>query len=237
MAGLASALLAGGGVACGWSWIGGVEGDGKTTAQRRQARDSFDAVEARGFLDVHVKVGPAASVSVTIDANLQPYVDVRVQGSSLVIEEREPLRPHGPAFADVTLPVLRAASTSGSGAMAIDGSSGGALRLATSGSGSVRWHGEVERLEVSTSGSGTAVLAGRAGELRASTSGSGAIEGAALTVSGDADVSTSGSGRVEIRLAGGALRARTSGSGDVLYAGEARAVDAHVSGSGRVRRR
>lgn len=234
--GIAWGLLAGG-AACGRSWPRFVEGDGRPTTQARQVAGTFDTVDTRGSMPLRVKVGPAPSVRITIDGNLQPYVDVRLEGSRLVIEERGILRVRGPSLAEVTLPALRGASTSGSGEMTIEGGSGGALSLATSGSGGVRWRGEADRLVVSTSGSGRVVLAGRAGDLRVSTSGSGAVEGAALSVAGDAEVATSGSGRVEITMTGGALRARTSGSGDVLYSGEARVLDVQVSGSGRVSRR
>ncbi|HET6412024.1 MAG TPA: head GIN domain-containing protein [Anaeromyxobacter sp.] len=235
--GLVCGLLAAGEVACQRSWPRTIEGDGKTITQVRPVGGPFDAVDARGAMDLQVKVEPAASIAVTIDQNLQPYVDVHIEGSTLVIEQHDSLRWHDRACANVTLPVLRAVSTSGWGVATVEGSTGGALLLSSTGSGDVRWRGEAERLEVRTSGSGRVVLAGRAADLRVSTSGSGNVEGSALTVSGDADVSTSGSGSVELALAGGSLQAHTSGSGDVTYSGEARAVNAQVSGSGRVRRR
>ncbi len=233
---LACALLAAA-PACLRGWPRTIEGDGRPTTQVREVGGGFDAVDTRGALDVEVKVGPAASVAVTIDGNLQPYVDVRVEGSTLVVDQRESLRWRGRAHVGVTLPSLRAVSTSGSGAATIDGGPGSALALSSSGSGALRWHGEVARLEVSTSGSGGAVLDGRAAALRVSTNGSGSVAAGALTVSDDAEVTTSGSGSVELAVRGAALRARTNGSGEVVYAGEARSVEAHVNGSGSVRRR
>jgi hypothetical protein len=232
---LAAALAAS--TAQAWPSWRSIEGNGRKTTQRREVPGSFDAISTRGSIDARVRVGPAESVAVTIDENLQEYVNVRLEGSTLVIDQRESLSFRGDGHVDVTLPTLRAASTSGSSDMAIDGSSGGDLDLATSGSGDIRWRGEARRLEVSTSGSGDAYLSGRAERLDASTSGSGDLEGADLTVAGDVEVSTSGSGDVEIAMAGGSLRASTSGSGDVVYRGEARAVHALASGSGEVRRR
>ncbi len=234
---IACGILACGASACRWPLPRVIEGDGNTTTETRDLNGTFDAIETRGAMDLQVKVGPAAAVAVTIDRNLQPYVEVRLEGSTLVIEQRENLRWHGRAFSDVTVPTLRAVSTSGSGKAVVDGTSGGSLLLATSGSGGIRWRGEVQRLQVSTSGSGGVALAGHATTFHVSTSGSGDVEGGALTVSGDADVSTSGSGRVELAMAGGSLHARTSGSGDVLYSGEPRVVDAQASGSGKIRRR
>jgi hypothetical protein len=231
---LAAALAAS--TAQAWSW-NGIEGNGKKTTQSRAVSGSFDAVSTRGSLDARIKVGPAASVSVTIDENLQQYVDVRVEGSRLVVDTKENVSYRGDGYVDITLPTLRAASTSGSSDMTIDGSSGGDLELHTSGSGDIHWRGEAKRLEVSTSGSGDAVLSGRAQSLDASTSGSGDLKGIDLTITGDVEVSTAGSGDVEIAMAGGKLRARTSGSGDVVYRGDARSVDARTSGSGEVKKR
>jgi hypothetical protein len=219
------------------AWGKHIEGNGKKTTQRREVTERFDAVSTRGSVDAHVKVGPAPSVSVTIDENLQGYVDVRVEGSTLVIDMKESLSYRGEGHVDVTLPVLRAVSTAGSADATVEGSSGGDLDLSTSGSGNIRWRGEAKHLEVSTSGSGDAFLSGRAGSLDASTSGSGDVEGEELTVSGDVEVSTSGSGDVEIAMAGGSLRARTSGSGEVVYRGDARSVDVRTSGSGGVRKK
>jgi len=231
---LAAALAAS--TAHAWSWTG-VEGNGKKSTQQRTVSGSFDAVSTRGSLDARIKVGPAASVSVTIDENLQEYVDVRVEGSRLIVDTRDNINYRGDGYVDITLPTLREASTSGSSDMTIDGSSGGDLELHTSGSGDIRWRGEAKALEVSTSGSGDALLSGRAQSLDARTSGSGDLKGTDLTVAGDVEVSTSGSGDVEIAMTGGSLRARTSGSGDVVYRGDARSVDVRTSGSGEVKRR
>jgi len=218
-----------------WGWDR-VVGDGKKVTQTREVPGSFDAVATRGSIDARVKVGPAPSISVTIDENLQPYVKLRLDGSRLVVEEEKDVNMsyHGDGYVTITLPALRKASTGGSGDITIDGSSGGDLVLSTSGSGDLRWHGEARKLEVSTSGSGSAILSGKAASLDASTSGSGDLLGEDLTVTGDAEISTSGSGDAEIRMSGGSLRARTSGSGDVVYRGDARTVDARTSGSGSV---
>jgi len=213
-----------------------VVGDGKKVTQTREVPGSFDSVATRGSIDARVKVGPAPSISVTIDGNLQQYVKLRVDGSRLVIEEEKNVNMsyHGDGYVTITLPALRKASTGGSGDITIEGSSGGDLQLSTSGSGDLRWQGEARKLEVSTSGSGNAILSGKAASLDASTSGSGDLRGDDLTVTGDAEISTSGSGDAEIRMSGGSLHARTSGSGDVVYRGDARTVDARTSGSGSV---
>jgi hypothetical protein len=213
----------------------GLQGDGKVTTERRDVPGAFDGISLRGAIDARVKVGPAASIAVTIDANLQPHVKTRLEGSTLVVEQDEELRPTDDARVEVTLPALRAFSTSGSGDATLDATNAtdrGDLALATSGSGDVRWKGEAGALTVATQGSGDVTLEGRARSLTAATAGSGDVKASGLTVR-DADARTSGSGDVSITVDGGTLRAHTSGSGDVTYSGTA-SVEARASGSGEV---
>jgi hypothetical protein len=208
-----------------------IQGDGGKTTNTRDVAE-FDRIEVRDALDAKVKVGPARSVSVTIDGNLQPYVRLRVEDRKLVVDLAEDVRWKGEGRVDVTVPSLRAFSTRGSGDATIDGGSGD-LGLSTAGSGELRWRGEADALAASTSGSADMVLAGKARSLDASTSGSGDIDARGLVVR-DAAIRTSGSGDVEVTLAGGTLAASTSGSGDVTWYGEARVTAANTSGSGAV---
>ena len=69
-----------------WHWGGdAVTGDGHKVSQPREVKP-FSAVRLEGSLDVRVTVGPARAVSVLIDENLQPLVETRVEGDTLVIE-------------------------------------------------------------------------------------------------------------------------------------------------------
>ena len=213
----------------GW---GGAKGDGKVTTQKRDMGGTFEAISLRGSVDARVKVGPALSVAVTINQNLQPLVKTRLDGSTLVIDQEQSLDPSKDAFVEVTLPALRAFATSGSADARIEGSKGGDLSLSTSGSGNIQWTGEADALSVSAQGSGDVHLEGRASSLAAATSGSGDISASDLTVR-DASAQTSGSGDVSLKMDGGTLQASTSGSGDVTYRGTA-TVQARTSGSGEV---
>jgi hypothetical protein len=211
----------------------GEPGDGNVTTERRDLGGTFDAISLRGSVDARVKVGPAVSVAVTIDQNLQPYVKTRLEGGTLVVEQERELRPSKDAYVEVTLPRLRAFATAGPGDGRIEGSKGGDLSLATSGSGDIWWSGEAAALSVATQGSGDVKLEGRAGSLAAATSGSGDVEAEGLTVR-DADARTSGSGNVSITMDGGTLRASASGSGGVTHHGAAR-VESKASVSGEVK--
>jgi hypothetical protein len=212
-----------------------VRGDGRKMTEARDVPD-FDAVALQGAIDARVKVGPARSVSITIDANLQPLVRTTVEDGRLVVRTEGDLDWRGDAWVEISVPALRELSTAGSGDAAVEGSTGGDLALRTSGSGDLRWRGEARRLLVSTSGSGDAHLSGRADALEATTSGSGDLEARDLSAR-DASIRTSGSGDAEVTLAGGALRVQTSGSGDVTWWGVGSVAEASVSGSGEVQRR
>lgn len=215
--------------------FGGIKGNGQKITEAREV-PPFERVSMRGAIDAVVKVGPAQSVSITIDSNLITHVRTRVEGDRLVIDTDENLSWDGIARAEITVPRLRAFGVSGSSDATIEGGKGEELQLSTSGSGDIRWRGVATALEVATSGSGDVTLAGEADALEASTSGSGDVRGQDFTVR-DADIRTSGSGDVTIRLSGGTLRAKTSGSGDVTWSGEGTVAEARTSGSGEVRRR
>ena len=212
----------------GWT----VRGDGQKTTEVREVPD-FDAVELLGAVDATVKVGPARSVAVVIDANLQPHVLTSVEDGRLVVRTEGDLDWRGEGRVEIALPALRALRAAGSGDAVIEGGAGGDLALSTSGSGDLRWRGEARRLVVSTSGSGDLFLSGR---VEASTSGSGDLRARDLSAR-DASIQTSGSGDAEVTLAGGSLSAASSGSGDVSWWGEGSVVAASVAGSGKIRRR
>ena len=210
-----------------------LEGDKNVTTEGREV-GAFDRISLRGGVDAVVKVGGARSVSVVIDANLQPRVITRVEGGTLVVDTDADIRPSRDARVIVIVPELRALDTRGSGDALIDGGTGD-LALDTTGSGEIRWRGEAARLEVTTKGSGEVVLAGKADALVARTLGSGDVLARELAAR-DVDVRTAGSGDAEVTLAGGVLRARTSGSGDVTWYGEGRVEEKSSAGSGDIER-
>lgn len=215
---------------------GSLQGDGRKTTEPR-AVPPFTAVRLEGPLDVEVKVGPAQAVAVTIDSNLQPEVEARVDGGTLVVSLRRSVSFRGPGKVEVSLPALTAVELRGSGDVSVDGASGGDLRLGLAGSGDLGWRGGTARaLVVELQGSGDVQLAGTAESLQLSLAGSGDVRAAGLSAR-SAKVRVDGSGDVELTLAGGALDAEVAGSGSVRWAGEARVERARVDGSGEMVRR
>ncbi len=217
-----------------------LQGDGRKTTEAR-AVPPFTAVRLEGSLEAEVKVGPAQAVAVTIDSNLQPEVETRVDGETLVISLRRGVSFRGTGKVEVSLPALAAVELRGSGDVSVEaaapGAGGGDLRLALAGSGDLGWRGgAVRALEVELAGSGDVRLAGTAESLQVSLDGSGDVDAARLPAR-SARVRVDGSGDVELTLAGGTLDAEVAGSGSVRWAGEARVERSRVAGSGEISRR
>ena len=212
------------------AWGNATRGDGKKVTQPRQVGE-FSRVRLEGSLDAMVTVGPARAVSVTIDQNLQPLVQTRLDGDTLVIEAGE-ISYQGDGHVEIAVPALHAFSIRGSGDARIEGGRGD-LALAISGSGDITWRGEAGALSASISGSGDMRLSGTAASVEISVAGSGDVKASDLKA-GSADVSVAGSGDVEVRLDGGTLRASVAGSGDVVWRGEGRVERAATAGSGEI---
>jgi hypothetical protein len=217
----------------GW-WGDSTSGDGKKVTQPR-AVGEFKAVRLEGALDVRLKVGAPTSVAVTIDGNLQPLVETRLDGDTLVVSTKGSMSYHGEGRVELATPSLRAFAIQGSGDAVIEGGQGD-LALTVSGSGDLTWRGAAGALHVEIEGSGDVKLAGTADEARVQVSGSGDVHAKDLTAR-SASVEVAGSGDVELTLAGGTLKASVAGSGDVHWYGTAQVERASVAGSGEIAHR
>lgn len=212
-------------------WLGsGPAGNGKKVTQQRSV-GPFERVRLEGSLDVRVKVGAPAAVTVTIDENLQPLVQTRLDGDTLVIEG-ESMSYRGEGRVEVTTPSLRGLAIEGSGDAAIEGGQGD-LELAVTGSGDLAWRGAAGKLAVEVEGSGDVRLAGTADHADLGVAGSGDIRARELTAR-SAKVAVAGSGDVEVTLGGGTLEAAVAGSGDIRWYGTAQVERAAVAGSGEI---
>ena len=192
-----------------------LSGSGRIVTQARPI-GAFTAVELRSSADVTVRVGPASSVSVTTDDNLQPLLRTEVRpGGVLVLDSTRSYRTRQTPRISITVPRLTAFAVKGSGDTKISGVNGGSLALAVSGSGDIQ-------------------AQGRTGDLAIAVSGAGDIDAGGLA-SNSAAVVISGSGDALVRTSG-ALTGVVRGSGDVRYIGKPRTVTVQVGGSGSVDR-
>ena len=217
--------------ACMHGFAPALDGSGRIVSESRAAAD-FDHVAVEDAFDVTITVGPAASVQVTGDDNLLPFVNTEVRGRTLHVERTRRLDPTGDIRVTIATPALSGISSSGSSDVRASGIRATAFASSVSGSGHVVAEGGFGDLDASVSGSGATRLRGTAGAIDASVSGSGDLD-LAEVVGRSARVRVSGSGNVVVHVVE-TLNASVSGSGDVRYAGSPR-VESSVSGSGAVR--
>src|SRR4051794_29171984 len=212
----------------------GIDGNGNRSVEDRPERD-FTGVEARGSLDVKVQRGDTFAVVVSIDSNLQPLVVTRVDGGTLIVDSTEPIgnTVSGPHVI-VTMPVLRGAVLSGSGAL-----SAGTfpqdqpVDLILEGSGDLVFSGDVPALTGRLIGSGDIWLHGTTGALDLTLEGSGNLDAKDMSAT-TGDISLDGSGDLAATVTG-PMRIALSGSGDIDLFGGGSLETSAIDGSGNVR--
>jgi hypothetical protein len=225
-------------------------GDGNQKTETRSL-SGFTAVDNRSSIPVTVTKSGGFSVTVTADQNLLPLITTQVIGDALVIDQVHDLDTHVASEIVVTLPVITAISSSGSGGTAVAGLTGESLPVDSTGSGAVSVDGTVGTLTITSQGSGAVNLTGEGSDLNATLTGSGGLEaqnfpagraeisvtgagGAQIVVNGDATLSTTGSGSIEAALDGGMARFEVTGSGSIIWSGQTTVVSVLDTGSGSV---
>jgi hypothetical protein len=162
----------------------------------------FDKVDVGSAFDVEIRQGDAFRVVVRVDDNVEQYLDVVKQGSTLRID----LKPHiltsltaVTLEAEVTMPQLTG------------------LELSGATNASVTGFESSEALRLNVSGASHAALSGSGGDLILDVSGASSADLADFPV-GDANVEASGASNVTVNVSG-ELNAEASGASHVKYLG------------------
>jgi hypothetical protein len=210
MAGVASMLAFAAGCA-----LFGVKGDGNVLDQARTVTGAFTKVIAAGTVDVAVSPADQTSVTVTIDSNLQQYVELRVENGALYVGQKDftnifPTR----ALVAVAMPSLEAVSGTGTAAMGVSGFSGMAA------------------FEANLTGTGNMTLSGGATALTSAITGTGSLDAREFPCV-DAVFSLTGTGNADC-TATGTVRPRLTGTGSLNVYGGAAIVSPVITGTGRV---
>lgn len=183
-----------------------LRGSGKVVSQPRQT-DAFAAIDDKAAVDLDLKEGPAASVSVDADDNLQPLIRTEVVGGVLVVESGGGWTSRRHPVVHVTAPSLSTVRVLGGGNASLNGLSGKDLSLTLGGAGSLEASGKVGHLRLRTEGTGDAKL----DEVEAQ----------------DVDVQVNGTGD-SLVYADNSVAVVFKGAGNVHYAGR----PAHVASQG-----
>ena len=114
----------------------------------------FAQVEIRVPFPVHLVAGTAASVTVTVDDNLQERIDCRVTDGTLVIEAARGSRSASTGLVEITVPTLRSLATHGPDECQVTGLSGPTITVRQYGRGTVTLAGAIDSLAVESYGTG-----------------------------------------------------------------------------------
>ena len=220
-----------------------IKGNGKVITKEYQFAD-FDEISCVGPAEFTYEQSEAApSVTVTIDENLLPYLEVKVKGSELhvgpktegMLGRSKDLRPtvfkikgNSKALEEVNL--------AGSGSFKADQMvRTKELELNLSGSGTMRIAMlQADELEGNVAGSGNLILKGKVREAKYNVAGSGDVK-AEDCESEEVEGNVAGSGNLEV-YAVRELTGNIVGSGDIFYKGDPK-VKSSCIGSGKVRKR
>ena len=212
----------------------GERGNGKVVKQERNV-SAFDAIEVSGAFDVYLSLGSTQSVFLETDENLQPLIRTGVSGSTLKIDNKEPI--HNPKCMKVYITVTDLKRIEVSGAVDVHTQNKltlTELSVEISGATDATLDIAVQKLEVSSSGGSDLKFTGMANNVDMDVSGAvdiRAFDLLAETVS----LEISGAGEAEINVTK-ELKAHISGAATVRYKGDPAKVDTDVSGAGSIKK-
>ncbi|HSB94649.1 MAG TPA: head GIN domain-containing protein [Flavitalea sp.] len=220
----------------GCRFLGGkkVRGNGNVVTQERSV-GSFRGIRSSGSFDVVIANGPAQSVRIEAEDNLQEYIEAVVEGDVLSIRTREGFRlsPKKDLKIFVTSSSLNEVKVSGSGDITSEGtiSVSNPMKFEINGSGDIKVNVDAPEVEAEISGSGDMHLEGNVKSFRSEINGNGDIKAMNLK-SEETKVQINGSGDAEV-FGSVRLEVVVRGSGDVVYRGNGQVIS-DIKGSGSV---
>jgi len=179
-------------------------------ATRSYTITSFTRVRVEGAYAVAISTNRGPFARATGDQAALDRVKVRVEGTTLVVSADPggwggyPGQPTGPVRIEAGTPDITAATVNGTSSLDIDRVRGLEFGLSLQGSGLARIaDAEADRLKVALSGSGSVRVAGKALALTAIVRGSGSLDATGLAAK-DAVIGAEGAAVVRATVAGSA---------------------------------
>jgi hypothetical protein len=190
-----------------------IRGSGTLRAQPRTV-GAFTAVKAGDNIDVDLRIGAQAAVTVEADDNLLDVIRTEVHDGTLVLNSTGSWSSRRDPVVHITVPQLERLDTNGSGTASLKGLAADTLKITLSGSGNITATGKVQKLQLAIEGSGDADLDSldvTAASVRIDGSGN-----ASLTPRDSLDATINGSGDVRYTGTIAHLATQIRGSGDVV---------------------
>ena len=199
-------------------------------AERPVFVGSFDRLRVEGPFRVTVTAGRSPSARIGGDPRLLDHVEVRVDGTTLVVrptierwQEQPETRGTTPVTVTLATPVLSSASVVGGGEVTIANGRAARLDLTVAGAGSIALTGaNADQANATVIGAGRIAIAGRAGKARLLVNGAGRIDAATLDA-GELTVRVDGPGETLARARYTAT-VTNIGLGHVTIAGSPRCI-------------
>jgi len=213
-----------------------IDGSGTVTNEQRTV-SPFDKISIEGIFTVYLSQGDVESVEVEIDDNLQQYVEVRNEGSKLVLDIADSIRFGKTTKNNIYVTVKDIELLSITGVCTVKTLAPlncPFLTINVSGVSSGELEMYCDKLNVNISGVGNIELRGSATEFDVQKSGVGNFTGKMLEAA-IVNVVNSGVGSVSV-YATQELSMTNSGVGSITYSGDAVIKNINSSGVGKIRK-
>jgi hypothetical protein len=203
------------------------------------ANQDFSRVEFSHAFQAEVTQGESYSVVITIDDNLEQYLEVSQDGDTLKVGMEPGLMlslRNTTMQARITMPELTGVNGSGATRITIGGfESDKDLAIDVSGASTVRGQIDAGDLRADVSGASRLELTGQGQDGRINVSGASQANLSDFRMQ-NVDVEASGASRAEVN-ASGRLDAEASGASTVLYSGDPTLGRTNTSGASTIRAR
>jgi len=195
----------------------------------------FEKINVSGSAEVRFHESQEYRAVVTVDENLEEYVEIFTRNNQLNIGTKNGYSCSFTKYlVDVYCPALTGVLITGSGSFENrDDIVVSTFGTTVTGSGKVKITVECENFSAKITGSGKIMVAGNSNDANITITGSGKFSGSDFRIN-NANVHISGSGSIDVHVTDN-LKANISGSGGINYRGEPR-IDSKVTGSGRIRK-
>ena len=219
---------------CGKCYHYTIKGNGNLLTSEKSV-SSFEKIAVHGFAEVLFYASEEHRVVVTVDENLENFVEIFTKNNTLNIDVKKNVSCSFTKYlVEVYSPVLTGVSLDGLGTFeAMDYIVASKFETSISGSGTIKGAIECENFSAKISGLGGMTITGNSKNANISISGSGKFSGEEFETR-DATVNISGLGNVYIGVTDN-LKVNISGSGNLHYSGEPK-IDSKVSGLGKIKK-
>ena len=197
-------------------------GSGTISSQSRSV-SGFNSIQVSGAIDVYVRQDSSTSVRIDADDNLQQYVEVYTDNSTLVIHVQNGIRvrPSRKIKVYVSNPEYREFQASGASSFIGETviSSGTSLHVDLSGASDGKLDVDAPRISVTVSGASNITMSGKTKDFEGGASGASEIKCFNLLAE-NSDMEVNGASSAEV-YASVKLEGHASGASHIRYKGNA----------------